>query len=98
MDLIHACRLFDIKLLEFEGLWTKKNRHFAGSFYFREYLSRGALKIEDKCQIVSAQEIMDQKLSCLRPEFGESMMKKAIWANEVVHLREAFYQRIAEPQ
>lgn len=55
MDLICAYHSLDIKLLDLEGLRTKKHCDFAGSFYFREYLSQGALKIKDKCQIVSAQ-------------------------------------------
>src|ERR1700722_578744 len=74
MDLINAYCLFDANLLGLKGLRTRKHRDFTGSFYFGEYLSQGALRIEGKCRIVSAQEIMDQRLSSLQPEFGKSMM------------------------
>lgn len=99
MDLINAYCLFDTSLLGLKDLRTRKHHDFTGSFYFGEYLSQGALRIEGKCRIVSAQEIMDQRLSSLRPEFGESMMmEKAGWANAVLRLREAFYQEVAEQQ
>lgn len=39
----------------------------AGSFYFGEYLSQGALDIEDKCQLVSAEAIINQGLIKLQP-------------------------------
>lgn len=83
MDLIRTYSLFDTSLRNLEGLRTETH---VGSYYFGEYLSQGALKIEDKCQIVSAQEIIDQGLFSLHPELG-----KPGWANEVVLLCEGFY-------
>jgi hypothetical protein len=99
MDLICAYRLFDSRLRNLDDLRTKKHSVLAGSFYFGEYLSQGALKIEDKCQIVSAQEIIDQALFCLQPEFKKSMvMENPTWAKEVIRLREAFHEKSVEPQ
>jgi hypothetical protein len=96
MDLIRAYRSFDTQLEDLERLRTKGHRDFAGSFYFGEYLLQGALKIENKCQIVSARAIIESGLSCLQPEFDIS--KRPTWANEVIRLRETFYRRVAEPQ
>ena len=92
MDLICAYRSSNSELASLDELRRKKHRNLIGSFYFREYLSQCALKIEDECQIVSAQEIFDQGLGCLQPEFTEwTVTDKPIWANEVTRLREAFY-------
>jgi hypothetical protein len=64
---------------------------FAGSFHFGKYRSQGALRIEDECQIISAQAFIDQRLFLLQPEFKSPMEKRGpTWANEVVRLREAF--------
>lgn len=85
------------------GTWRisggRSTAAFAGSFYFGEYRSQGALRIEDKCQIISAQAIIDQRLFLLQPEFKKPMEKREpTWANEVVRLREAFYQKKADRQ
>jgi hypothetical protein len=40
-------------------------------YYFGEYLSQGALKIKDRCQIVPAQAIIDRGLYGLRHEFED---------------------------
>jgi hypothetical protein len=88
MDLIRAYRSLDTSLRNFDGLRTKIH---GGAYYFGEYLSQGALKIEDKCQVVSAQAIIDQGLFSLPLEWRMSG-----WANEVVRLREAFCQQASE--
>ncbi|KAL2011936.1 hypothetical protein VTN00DRAFT_4654 [Thermoascus crustaceus] len=49
MHLIRVYRSFDTSLQRLEGLRRKKHRDFTIYFYFGEYLSQGALKIEDKC-------------------------------------------------
>lgn len=99
IDLIHAYRSFDSQLRDLDRLRGKKHRVFKGSFYFGEYLSQGALKIEDKCHIVSAQEMINQGLFRLRPELKESMVaENPILANEVIRLRERFYKKTVEPQ
>ena len=95
MDLIRAYRLFDAGLENFAGLRTKKQDKYAGSYYFGEYLSQGALKIQDKCQIVSAQAIIAQGLFKLQPAFIMKAVKPE-WANEVIRLREPFYQNHGE--
>lgn len=97
-DLIRAYRLFDSELEDFEGLRTKKHPKLSGSYYFGEYLSQGALRIEDKCQLVSAQAMINLGLCKLQPEFSKSMVAQTGLANEVIRLREAFYRNLENPQ
>ncbi len=60
--------------------------------YFGEYLSQGALKIEGKCQIVSAQAMIDRGLYKLQPEFKKyadwEHVEKPPWVMPVCDLRE----------
>jgi len=98
MDLIRAYSSFNNGLRQFELLRSqKKHKEYSGSFYFGEYFSQGALKIKGKCQIVSAQEIIDRGLYDLQPEFKtfaeweRQENKKPPWANEVIKLREIYY-------
>ncbi|EGU75970.1 hypothetical protein FOXB_13513 [Fusarium oxysporum f. sp. conglutinans Fo5176] len=71
MDLIRAYRSFDSSLWNLEGLRCKKRNGFSGYYYFGEYLSQGALKIEGKCQIVLARDIILRGLYDIRPEFAK---------------------------
>lgn len=93
LDLIRAFRTFDEQLDNFANLRLVKR---GGVFYFGEYLSQGALKIEGKCQIVSAQAMIDQGLYDLQPKFREfaawPKARPPPWANPVLELREEFYQ------
>ncbi|KAG9242212.1 hypothetical protein BJ878DRAFT_184442 [Calycina marina] len=56
MDLIRAYLQYNADLEGFKSLRSRDD------YYFGEYLSQGALKIEDKCGIVSAQAIIDRGL------------------------------------
>jgi hypothetical protein len=93
LDLIRAFRTFDWQLADFENLRLYKRR---GLLYFGEYLSQGALKIENKCQIVSAQAMIDQGLYDLQPRFRDfAIWPRALqppppWVNPVLELREEF--------
>lgn len=102
MDLIRAFRLADNDLRNFEGLRSKRSRRFSGSYYFGEYLSQGALKIEGKCQIVSGQDIISQGLYDILPEFevfaGWEPGRNPPWADPVIELRERFYRNKTERQ
>ena len=99
MDLVDAYSPSHPGLEDFKGLRTRRRRDFSGSYYFGEYLSQGALKIEAKCEIVSAQAILDNRLLSLQPLFQPSTCAQwAGWANEVIHLRETFYQIHIEPE
>lgn len=105
MDLISAYHAFSSlqqgqkTLLDLERLRNQKHSTLAGSYYFGEYLSQGALKIENKCSIVSAQKMIDRNLPCLRPEFEKSLVSdRTLWANEVISLREAFSKKTPEPE
>ncbi|KAK3904858.1 hypothetical protein C8A05DRAFT_13283 [Staphylotrichum tortipilum] len=102
MDLIFAYRSFDTGLKSFEELRQKKHKVFSGSYYFGEYLSQGALNIDGRCRIVSAQRIVDEGLYDLEPEFEEFLewgsQEKALWAEPVVAHRELFNRSRAEPQ
>jgi hypothetical protein len=89
MHLIDVYYSFDTDLKNFKNLRS-------GGWYFGEYLSQGALKIEGKCQIVSARDIIYQGLYGLRREFeGFAQWKlcpKPLWAYPVVKLRKELYQ------
>jgi len=96
LDLIRAYQSFDAKLQNLEELRTTRQ---AGSYYFGEYLSQGALKIEDKCQIVSAQALFTQGLFSLQPELGRpGLAKEVVRLREVFHLKAVEHQRIIEAQ
>jgi hypothetical protein len=90
MDLIQVYLSFDAGLEDFKDLRLKKD------MYFGEYLSQGALKIEGKCEIVSAQAMIDQGLYDLRREFEEFALwercRSPPWAYPVVDLRKDLCQ------
>lgn len=90
VDLIQVYSPFD------EALQNIKVLRSRGDWYFGEYLSQGALKIENKCRIVSAQAMIDMGLYDLQHEFETfSRWKKGRsppWARQVVNLREVVYQ------
>lgn len=90
MDLLDAFLEYDSNLKNFKILRSKRHREYTGSYYFGEYLSQGALRIQGNCDIVSAQVIIDQGLFILRPELAEYGSKASTLANEVIRLREKF--------
>ncbi|KAL8901358.1 MAG: hypothetical protein Q9207_005237 [Kuettlingeria erythrocarpa] len=97
LDLIHAYSAYDPALAKFEDLRNRKHALYTGSFYFGEYLSQGALKVEGNCSIVSAQDMIEQGLLRLQTEFENSYLaEKPKWANEVIRLREPFYGETAQ--
>lgn len=97
MDLIDAYRNFDQDLKDFASLRSKKHSSFSGFYYFGEYLSQGALKIANKCEIVAAQKMIAAGLYDLQPKFQEFARRtrgpRPPWANLVIELREGFYQK-----
>jgi hypothetical protein len=94
MDLIEAYQSFDNALQDFKGLRLKKD------WYFGEYLSQGASKIEGKYQIVSAQAMINEGLYRVRREFEDFAQwepsRTPPWARPVVELRKGLY-RIGSP-
>ncbi|KKP03459.1 hypothetical protein THAR02_04438 [Trichoderma harzianum] len=95
LDLIRAYRAFNTRLYRFEELRCDRKRPgFESNYYFGEYLSQGALKIEGHCQIVSAQKIIGRGLYNIRSEFKQYAIwppKEARWAYPVIEMRESFY-------
>ncbi|KAH8743675.1 hypothetical protein F5883DRAFT_440710, partial [Diaporthe sp. PMI_573] len=89
MDLIGSYCSFDANLRNFEVPRSKKRRMYLGCFYFGEYLPQGALKIEDNCQLVSAQAIIDKGLYDLQPGLSEfakwETREKPRWARNFYH-------------
>lgn len=77
-----------------------KHRDLSGYFYFREYLSQGALRIEGRCEIVSTQAFIDKGLYVLLPDFKSFVEwtpnPRPPWAIPVIRLREKFYKNVAE--
>lgn len=103
LDLLYSFLSFNKGLRNLYSLRRRKSSEFSGSYYFGEYLSQGALKIEGHCQMVSAQKIIDAGLYDIRKEFKEfADWKKepgsAGWANAVLEIREVFYQDHLQPQ
>lgn len=84
MDLIKVYLSLDVNLERMQKLRL-------GHHYFGEYFSQGVLKIENKCEIVSAQDMIDQELCNLRHEFGEfaqwESSRTVPWAKPTVALR-----------
>ncbi|KAL6695679.1 hypothetical protein J3F84DRAFT_341301 [Trichoderma pleuroticola] len=95
LDLIRAYRSFNAQLYRFEELRCDRKRpKFGSNYYFGEYLSQGALKIEGRCHIVSAQKIIDQGLYNIRSEFQQYALwppGEARWVIPVLEMREIFY-------
>lgn len=95
MDLIRSYHSHNERLRDFELLQSTKHKVLSGYYYFREYLSQGALKIEGKYQIVSAQTLMDRGLFRIRSESehfaGWTPETHPPWAKPVIELRESFY-------
>ncbi|KAL4901969.1 hypothetical protein BDW74DRAFT_181126 [Aspergillus multicolor] len=72
-----------------------------GLFYFGEYLTQGALRIEDKHQVISAASLMRgdlmQRLQPLFPAIHDQANREPSWANEVLRLRDAIFSRTETP-
>ncbi|KAL8982341.1 MAG: hypothetical protein Q9177_005302 [Variospora cf. flavescens] len=99
MDLIDTYSAQDDALRRFRILRENPARRFQGYYYFGEYLSQGALKVDGNCSIVSARVIVDQGLFYLQSKLKESMLAaKTGWADAVLRLREPFYQVVAKRQ
>lgn len=92
-DLIRAYECFDEDLRDLGRLRSQYNGTHSGHFYFGEYLSQGSLCIENQCQIVSAQDIIDNRLYDVRREFEEftrwGPCRRPPWAIPVLRLRDA---------
>ena len=82
LDLISAFATGNQYLEKFEALRT------AGTHYYGEYLSQGALKIQGNCKIVSAKAMLDCGLGSLWPEFSSRHQGENEWAKKVVQIRE----------
>ena len=96
MDLLSAFSQYDDTFSEktlpnLQSLRRKKHTLYSGSYYFGEYLSQGALRIEGCCSIRLMQDIIDAGLYKLREELKSAATGAEMWANKVIMLREKFY-------
>ncbi|PKK53186.1 hypothetical protein CI102_2649, partial [Trichoderma harzianum] len=92
LDLVRAFRSVD------QHLRNKKSKWSSGYYYFGEYLSQGALKVEGRCQVASAQNIVNDGLYTIRKEFrGFADWKpgSARWADVVIEMRKVFHYDIS---
>lgn len=90
LDLINIFCESDENLKDLQSL---RNRP---SYYFGEYLSQGALKIENKCQMIPAEILFEQnRLRRLQPHFAqlhrETRRAKPEWVKEVIRLRKTIW-------
>lgn len=104
LDLIKAFRASDThpkgKGKDLKDLLARRKKP---DCYFGEYLSQGSLKIEGKCQRISAATILDHGLlRRLQPEFGDISTTppdgKAVWVREVNRLRDVLYISNTHPR
>lgn len=96
MDLLAAFSRYDNSLgcdtlPGLQCLRQKRHAQYRGVYYFGEYLSQGALRIEHCCGIVPMARITDTGLYVLKEELADPTTTKERWANRVIKLREAFY-------
>lgn len=63
-----------------------------GPYYFGEFLSQGALKIKDRCEIVDAKRIVDFGLLSLMPSLDDFSTPGNAWANWVRDHRNSWFQ------
>lgn len=99
IDLIRSFSLFDIGLRDLKNLRLGKSQSkSSGCYYFGEYLSQGALKIEGRCQIVSAMDVINAGLYKMLPELEEfedwNRDEKPPCARMVVRLRKTLSSRV----
>ncbi|KFA68970.1 hypothetical protein S40285_08606 [Stachybotrys chlorohalonatus IBT 40285] len=90
MDLIDAFAAHDSRLMDFGSLRRRKHPTLAGFYYFGEYLSQGALNVEGRAHMVSAQDMIDAGLFTLCPEMRTRLTLGSEWTNEVIRHREGF--------
>ncbi|KAL0929787.1 uncharacterized protein CTRU02_215217 [Colletotrichum truncatum] len=97
-DLIREYKSYNLDLKYFERLRSRQHKTWRGYFYFGEYISQGALKVEGRCQVVSAQAIIDQNLYELLPGLRNfpqgTIQSPPPWANKVIEIRENFYTQV----
>ncbi|CAH0057721.1 unnamed protein product [Clonostachys solani] len=100
IDLIRSFSLFDIGLRDLKNLRLGKSQSkSSGCYYFGEYLSQGALKIKDRCQVVSAMDVINSGLYRMLPELEEfedwNRDEKPPCARMVVRLRKSLGLRVS---
>lgn len=78
------------RLSDLQSLRHKKHPDYAGSHYYGEYLSQGAMRVKGNCSIVSFADISNTGLYTLRPELSLPIPKGENWAVGVIKLREKF--------
>ena len=98
LDLIRAFRKFDDHPPKenLEALQSLRE----SDYYFGEYLSQGSLKIENKCEMISASVLFrNDRLRRLQPEFDRLSTNngKPERANEVNRLRKGIWPAIDRP-
>lgn len=95
LDLIEAFHPYDTHP-EGENLANLLELRERPNYYFGEYLSQGSLKIEGKCQRISAATLFENgALYRLQPAFGpisNPPNAQVFWVREVNRIRDAVYQ------
>lgn len=106
VDLAAAFRRYNSQLQFFANRQNTTHSKYSGAYYFGEFLSQGALKIEGQCEIVDAKRMERCGLLDMHPRFPEFLEwptyhngrkdTMSRWAHLVIELREPFYQRNPE--
>ncbi|KAF3391371.1 hypothetical protein F1880_007674 [Penicillium rolfsii] len=90
LDLVDIFRDYNDRLEDFWSLRTRPQ------MYFGEYLSQGSLKIEKKCQVITAEMLFEQdRLRRIQPYFADlyhgRREQKPEWVREVNRLRNTIW-------
>jgi hypothetical protein len=80
-----------MRLSDIHSLRQRKHPEYAGSNYFGEYLSQGALRVEGHLSMVSLAGIVNAGFYTLRQDLSLSKPKDKSGAVSIIKLREKFY-------
>lgn len=97
MHLIEAFASYDEELKSFGDFRKSKREDLNSSFYFGEYLTQGALRIEGEHSSVSAETLIDCGLYKLLPELEQALSPEHTpLANRVIAFRRAYFGKHRE--
>lgn len=89
-DLMTAFSSADPRLQGFRKLRERKHKHYAGVYYFGEYLSQGRLSLRNKCSVVALSDMIKAKLPTLLPDLFLTDVNRKLLINSVIALREGW--------
>jgi hypothetical protein len=89
LELIDAFANYSDPMLKENLSYLQQLRQGSRGYYFGEYLSQGYLGIDGICSQATMQDLIENGLFELMPEF-EDQASWDLWANRVIQLRDPF--------